>query len=172
MGRTGGGDAGGGGIVVLGGGTTGVATAECVRSNYGDVTFLDRDPHVVEAAAALGASTHVVDVTDGEALEAALAGSIPVELAIVTVEPDAAALLVGQLAKTKLDAETVVVLLDEPQNRAAFETAGMIPVCTTTAVADAVAATLSLASVRTPNGPAGSTVATESTGPLEPRRSG
>lgn len=128
-------------ILVLGGETIGVAVVESVLRDHDNVLFLDSDLAAVESAAALGVTAEAVDITSGQALEAALPDADAFGLAIVAPDPDATALLVGQLAKTKFDVSRVIVLVNEPQNRVAFETAGMIPVCATTSLADAVAAT-------------------------------
>lgn len=131
-------------VLVLGGGTVGEAVAERVLRDRDEVVFLDADPGAVETAAALGATARIVDVTDGRSLETALSDVGAIELAMVVVDPDATAFLVGQLAKTKLGVRTAVALIDDPANRTAFETAGMLPVCATTALADAVVSTFSL----------------------------
>lgn len=130
-------------VLVLGGETLGVAVADRLLRDNVDVTFLDSDPEAIESAAALGVTAEAVDVTSGQALETALPDEDAIDLAIVAAEPDATTLLLGQLAKTKLDVPRVLVLLNEPENRGVFETAGMIPLCRTTALADAVVATIS-----------------------------
>lgn len=131
-------------VLVLGGEAIGLAIVERLLREHDTVRFLDPSPETVEAAAALGATAEVVDVTSGKALEAAFPDGCAIDLVIVIAERDATALLIGQHAKTKLGAETVIVLMHDSRNRVAFESAGMIPVCATTALASATAATLSL----------------------------
>lgn len=131
-------------VLVVGGGTAGVTVVERLLRDHDDVVFLDADREAVETAAALGATVRIVDVTDGRSLERALPDAVAVELAIVVSDRDATALLVGQLAKTKLGTGAVIALMHDPRSRVAFEDAGMVPVCATTALADAAAATCTL----------------------------
>ena len=127
--------------LVLGGGTTGVAVAEYLLRDNDHVLFLDSDPDAIESADELGVTAEAVEITSGRALEAGLPDEYAVGLAIVAAEPDSTALLLGQLAKTKLAVGSVLALVTDPQNGAEFETAGMIPVCRTTALAEVIAAT-------------------------------
>ncbi|WP_227378881.1 NAD-binding protein [Haladaptatus halobius] len=157
-------------ILVLGGSSTGVAVVERVLRTHDNVLFFDPTPDAVEEAADLGATAEVVEITDPKALEAAFADVGAVELALVAVESDQTALLVSQLAKTKGDARTVIVLMHDHRHREAFEAAEMIPVCATTALADAVAATSSLTLLCNPDLTVERTESTEAAPPSRPRR--
>lgn len=150
-------------FLVLGGSSTGVAVVEHVLFNHDDVLFFDPNPDVVERAANLGATAAAVEITDPKALEAALSDVDTIEAALVAVENDATALLVGQLAKTKGDARMVIVLMHDRQNQEPFEASEMIPVNATTALADAVAATGSRALLCNPDITGERTTPTETT---------
>lgn len=157
-------------VIILGGGTLGVAIVERIARDNDTVLFLDPDLEAVESATALGATAEVTDVSSGRALEAAVSDTDVFELAIVAAQCDATALLIGQLAKTKLGVSTVIVLMTDTRNRLAFETAGMFPVCAPTALADAVRATYSLALLCDSDLPPGVAAPTSTINSLRPER--
>lgn len=72
-------------------------------------------------------SVVVGDGRDGAVLRDA--GAEQTDLALVSMRTDHCALLVTQLLRTRFDVETVVVVLNDPQNRAAFEPVASTVIC-------------------------------------------
>ncbi|MFY4812311.1 NAD-binding protein [Haloarcula sp. AONF1] len=57
------------------------------------------------------------------------AGAQTTDIALVSMRTDRGAFLVTQLLRTQFDVETVVVVLNDPQHRPAFESVGSEVVC-------------------------------------------
>ncbi|WP_371727506.1 NAD-binding protein [Haloarcula sp. CBA1122] len=57
------------------------------------------------------------------------AGAQTTDVALVSMQTDHGSFLVTQLLRTQFDVETVVVVLNDPQNRPAFESAGSTVIC-------------------------------------------
>ncbi|RLM39318.1 potassium transporter [Haloarcula sp. Atlit-7R] len=57
------------------------------------------------------------------------AGAQTTDVALVSMQTDHGAFLVTQLLRTQFDVETVVVVLNDPQHRSAFESVGSEVVC-------------------------------------------
>ena len=57
------------------------------------------------------------------------AGADTTDIALVSMQADHGALLVTQLLRTQFDVETVVVVLNDPQHRSAFESVASEVVC-------------------------------------------
>ncbi|KOX93932.1 potassium transporter [Haloarcula rubripromontorii] len=57
------------------------------------------------------------------------AGAQTTDIALISMQTDHGAFLVTQLLRTQFDVETVVVVLNDPQHRPAFESVGSEVVC-------------------------------------------
>jgi len=101
----------------------------------GDV-HLVTDRAGVAARTPDGVRTTVGDVTDGETLAAGAGAAV----AVVALRRDRRALLVTQLLRTRFETGSLVVLLNDPQRRAAVADIATTVVCGTTCLSAALGA--------------------------------
>lgn len=111
-------------VVIIGGGELGRMLAKQLDTDYNEVTLLDENSHSIERATAqeLSASS-VADVRDVDPL-ANLDLDIMSVVAVAT-EDDSTNLLIAQLVKSRFDIERIIVRINDPQNRPAFEDLGV-----------------------------------------------
>ncbi|WP_161973141.1 NAD-binding protein [Halostella litorea] len=95
------------------------------------------DADVVADADRRGLDARLADVTDPRALEDA--GASAADVLVAGFRRDERNILLAQIAKTGFDTGTVVVRLDDPDLRDAFDDIGVETVCVTSVVADELA---------------------------------
>ncbi|AAV46565.1 potassium transporter [Haloarcula sp. JP-Z28] len=116
------------------------------------VTTLDRSTNVCLVTDHDGVAGQTPDdtrVVVGDGRERAVlrdAGAQTTDIALISMQADHGAFLVTQLLRTQFDVETVVVVLNDPQHRPAFESVASEVVCSSQVLATelerAVATTL------------------------------
>jgi len=116
------------------------------------VTTLDRSTNVCLVTDHDGVAGQTPDdtrVVVGDGRERAVlrdAGAQTTDIALISMQTDHGAFLVTQLLRTQFDVETVVVVLNDPQHRPAFESVASEVVCSSQVLATelerAVATTL------------------------------
>ncbi|WP_241432598.1 NAD-binding protein [Haloarcula marismortui] len=116
------------------------------------VTTLDRSTNVCLVTDHDGVAGQTPDdtrVVVGDGRERAVlrdAGAQTTDVALISMQTDHGAFLVTQLLRTQFDVETVVVVLNDPQHRPAFESVASEVVCSSQVLATelerAVATTL------------------------------
>jgi NhaP-type Na+/H+ or K+/H+ antiporter/Trk K+ transport system NAD-binding subunit len=105
--------------LVIGGGRVGVALTERLEDRGEEVLVIDQDDDRVERLRQRGFSVRSGDGTRQEVLENA--GIENAKVVAVATADDDANLLVGQLAKSTYDVDTVVARVNQPSNIPAFE---------------------------------------------------
>ncbi|EMA17125.1 Trk potassium uptake system protein [Haloarcula amylolytica JCM 13557] len=99
------------------------------------VTTLDRGTDaclVTDHDGVAGQTPDDTRVVVGDGRERAVlqdAGAETTDVALISMQTDHGAFLVTQLLRTQFDVETVVVVLNDPQHRSAFESAGSTVIC-------------------------------------------
>jgi len=99
------------------------------------VTTLDRDANaclVTDHDGVAGQTPDDTRVVVGDGRERAVlrdGGAETTDIALVSMQTDRSAFLVTQLLRTQFDVETVVVVLNDPQHRSAFESVASEVVC-------------------------------------------
>ena len=99
------------------------------------VTTLDRSTNVCLVTDHDGVAGQTPDdtrVVVGDGRERAVlrdGGAETTDIALVSMQTDRSAFLVTQLLRTQFDVETVVVVLNDPQHRSAFESVASEVVC-------------------------------------------
>lgn len=120
--------------IVIGGDHVGAALADRLRE-AGPVAFLDDSPQIVDRARESGVDGHVVDPMNRRDLETAVDEPTT---AIVSAREDSVNFLIAQHLRTAFDIDRIVVRVNDPHNRDAFEERGFITVSTADALADAI----------------------------------
>lgn len=115
---------------VLGEGDIGGTVADHLRAEGHAVTLVDVFREPADSSDVRGDLT-AVEVLDEAGLEAA-------PTVIVATRSDRRNLLVAQLARVRLDALRVLVLVNSPSRIHPFAEAGHEPICTTTALSKAL----------------------------------
>jgi len=105
--------------LIVGGGRVGRALAERLEDRGEEVLMIDHDEQVVETLRRDGFAAQHGDGTREEVLRSAGIGNAKV-VAVATADDDVN-LLIGQLAKTTYDVDTVVARVNQPSNVEAFE---------------------------------------------------
>ena len=121
-------------VLVVGGGQVGRRLAERLAATHA-VHHLDADPNVVGAAKSHAAS-HSRDLANPAALAAT--GVTDADAAVVVTGLDSRSLLVVQQLRTQLDLERLLVVLEDPRNREAFDLPGVEVVCAGAVLSSAV----------------------------------
>jgi Trk K+ transport system NAD-binding subunit len=99
------------------------------------VTTFDRDANaclVTDHDGVAGQTPDDTRVVVGDGRERAVlrdGGAETTDIALVSMQTDRSAFLVTQLLRTQFDVETVVVVLNDPQHRSAFESVASEVVC-------------------------------------------
>jgi Trk K+ transport system NAD-binding subunit len=124
-------------VLVVGGGQVGRLLARRLAAER-PVHYVDVDRHAVERAARRHEATHVPDLTDRDALVAALDGASSV---VVATPDDATNLLVVQHCRSAPAVQRVVVLVADPRIHDVYPT-DVVRVCAATALVDATVTTL------------------------------
>lgn len=121
-------------ILVVGGGRIGRRLAERLAATHA-VHHLDTDPNVVRAGGPHAAS-HAPNLASPAALAATgIAGD---DAAVVATGLDSRNLLVVQQLRTRLGLERLLVVLEDPRNREAFDLPGVEVVCAGAVLSSAV----------------------------------
>lgn len=118
------------GCFVLGGGHVGDAIARRLRAEGRSVSRVDETHDPDELPGVCG------DPRDLSALEAA--GVSEGATVVVAMAHDSQNLLVAQLVRAHFDVQSVHVLVNDPDQRWLFTSAGHEPVCATSAASDAL----------------------------------
>lgn len=121
-------------VLVIGGGQVGRRLAERLAATHA-VHHLDTDPNVVRAGRTHSAS-HTQDLASPAALEAT--GVTGDDAAVVATGLDSRNLLVVQQLRTRLGLERLLVVLEDPRNREAFDLSGVEVVCAGAVLSSAV----------------------------------
>jgi len=106
-------------------------------AGHATAVLVSPDEDVVADADRRGLDARLADVTDPRALEAAGTGDASVIVA--AFRRDERNILLAQIARTWFDTGTVVVRLDDPDLKDAFDDIGVETVCVTSVVADELA---------------------------------
>jgi Trk K+ transport system NAD-binding subunit len=121
-------------VLVVGGGRTGRRLAERLATAH-PVHHLDTDPNVVRTGGP-HATSHAPDLANPAALAAT--GITGDDAAVVATGLDSRNLLVVQQLRTRLGLERLLVVLEDPRNREAFELPGVEVVCAGAVLSSAV----------------------------------
>jgi len=106
-------------VIVVGSGRVGTALAERLEDRGEEVVLIDNNSQAVESARSKGFTVRHGDGTDAQELRTAGADNARV-IAAATGDDDVN-MLIGQLARNRFEAETVVARVNEPENERAFE---------------------------------------------------
>ena len=120
--------------IVIGGDHVGAALATQLRET-GPIIFLDNSPQVVDRTSESGVDGYVGDPTSRRDLETTIDEPTT---AIVSTDIDSVNFLVAQHLRTAFDVDRIVIRVNDPHNRDAFEERGF----TTVSTADALAAAI------------------------------
>jgi hypothetical protein len=142
-------------LLVVGGGHVGRRLAESLAEAHA-VHHLDTDPNVVRDPDSHGTS-HAPDLSSPSALAAT--GVTAGDDAVVATGRDSRSLLVTQQLRTRFGLERLLVVLEDPRNREAFDLPGVEVVCAGATLSAAVG---SLVTERSDDG-GGHTVTTSDT---------
>jgi hypothetical protein len=121
-------------VLVVGGGQVGRRLAGRLAETR-TVHHLDADPGAVTDPRGYDAS-HAPDLASPTALAAA--GVTGEELVVVATGADGRSLLVTQQLRTRFGAERVLVVVEDPRNREAFDLQGVTVVCAGGVLSEAV----------------------------------
>lgn len=123
--------------IVLGGGPIGLELATGLAACDHTVTFVD-DEAAVSRARAAGLNTHE------STLETAPDVDGSPTTVVVATSSDARNLLLASAAPRRFDTDDVVALVSDPENRIAFDDAGIDTICVATAVSRATTGAVDL----------------------------
>ena len=128
---------------IIGCGRTGAALAEALDGSGHDVTIIDMRTHAFDRLPPTFSGNAVRgDGTDEDVLRRA--GVEGVDLFFAITDGDNRNLLAAQLARDSLKATRVVAKVNDPVRAAAYGDLGVITVCRTTLIVDAIYDALSL----------------------------
>jgi Trk K+ transport system NAD-binding subunit len=123
-------------MLVVGGEHVGELVTEQLDARGERVVFIEKDPASVKRALDGGLTATEADLTDRQAFEDAELDDI--STAFVASGSDSENLLIVRILAVRLDLDRIIVRMNDPRNRSAFENPDVETVCATNALAAAL----------------------------------